>query len=126
MKVRSLFAILILLCVSSHGAAQAITGSIEGRVTDASGAVLPGVDVTVAREVFNNFVLDGIDNNDSGPAQIVVVPSIDAIQEFKVQTSNYSAEYGRSAGGLINVTTKSGSNSLHGSMYEFLRNSAMD
>jgi outer membrane receptor protein involved in Fe transport len=84
------------------------------------------VNVNGAREVFNNFVLDGIDNNDSGPAQIVVIPSIDAIQEFKVQTSNYSAEYGRSAGGLVNVTTKSGANTLHGSMYEFLRNSAMD
>src|SRR5215467_2836119 len=84
------------------------------------------VNVNGAREVFNNFVLDGIDNNDSGPAQIVIIPSIDAIQEFKVQTSNYSAEYGRSAGGLVNVTTKSGANTLHGSMYEFLRNSAMD
>src|SRR5215831_2287617 len=84
------------------------------------------VNVNGAREVFNNFVLDGIDNNDSGPAQIVVIPSIDAIQEFKVQTSNFSAEYGRSAGGLINVTTKSGSNNLHGTLYEFLRNSAMD
>ena len=84
------------------------------------------VNVNGAREVFNNFMLDGIDNNDSGPAQLVIVPSVDSIQEFKVQTSNYSAEYGRSAGGLINVSTKSGSNSFHGSAYEFLRNSAMD
>lgn len=84
------------------------------------------VNVNGAREVFNNFMLDGIDNNDSGPAQLVIVPSVDSIQEFKVQTSNYSAEYGRSAGGLINVSTKSGSNSFHGSVYEFLRNSAMD
>jgi hypothetical protein len=84
------------------------------------------VNVNGAREVFNNFMLDGIDNNDSGPAQLVIVPSVDSIQEFKVQTSNYSAEYGRSAGGLINVSTKSGSNGFHGSVYEFLRNSAMD
>ena len=84
------------------------------------------VSVNGAREAFNNFMYDGVDNNDPGPAQLIIIPNIDSIQEFKVQTSNFSAEYGKAAGGLINVTTKSGANAFHGSVFEFLRNSAMD
>jgi hypothetical protein len=84
------------------------------------------VNVNGAREEFNNFLLDGVDNNDVGNAQLIVVPGIDSIQEFKVQTSNYSAEYGRAAGGLVNVSTKAGDNSFHGSAYGFLRHSALD
>jgi hypothetical protein len=84
------------------------------------------VNVNGAREEFNNFLLDGIDNDDIGNAQLGIVPAIDSIQEFKVQTSNYSAEYGRSAGGLINVTTKSGTNDIHGTAYGFLRHSKLD
>ena len=84
------------------------------------------VSVNGAREVFNNFMLDGVDNNDAGPASIIISPSPDSIQEFKVQTNSTSAEYGRAVGGLINVTTKSGSNQYHGTVYEYLRNSAMD
>ena len=68
-----------------------------------------------AREEFNNFLLDGVDNNDIANAQLIVVPGIDSVQEFKVQTSSFSAEFGRAAGGLINVSTKSGSNQFHGS-----------
>ena len=71
-------------------------------------------------------MLDGVDNNDAGPASIIISPSPDSIQEFKVQTNSTSAEYGRAVGGLINVTTKSGSNQYHGTVYEYLRNSAMD
>ena len=84
------------------------------------------VSVNGAREVFNNFMLDGVDNNDAGPASIIISPSPDSIQEFKVQTNSTSAEYGRAVGGLINVTTKSGSNQYYGTVYEYLRNSAMD
>src|SRR5262249_7542210 len=84
------------------------------------------VNVNGAREEFNNFLLDGIDNDDIGNAQLGIVPGIDSIQEFKVQTSNYSAEYGRSAGGLVNVTTKSGTNDIHGTAYGFLRHSKFD
>src|SRR5262245_35215349 len=74
------------------------------------------VNVNGAREEFNLFLLDGVDNNDTGNSQLIVVPGIDSIQEFKVQTSAYSAEYGRSAGGLVNVSTKSGTNDLHGTV----------
>ncbi|MFN7943878.1 MAG: carboxypeptidase regulatory-like domain-containing protein [Blastocatellia bacterium] len=72
-----------------------------------------------------NFVLDGGENNDtftSAPGQKV---PLDAIQEFRVQTSNYTAEFGRGAGFVANVVTRSGSNQFHGSVYEFNRNAAL-
>lgn len=84
-----------------------------------------------ARSVQNSYLLDGVDNRnrimgfDKSSAQIVQ-PVIDAIQEFKVQTSTFSAEFGQAAGGVVNVTMKSGTNSLHGSLFEFLRNSDLD
>ncbi len=63
----------------------------------------------------------------SNPIQgIAAFPSVDAVQEFKVELDGYSAEFGRSGSGIINVILKSGTNQLHGSVYEFLRNSALD
>lgn len=79
-----------------------------------------------AREEFNNFLLDGVDNNDIANAQLIIVPGIDSVQEFKVQTSSFSAEFGRAAGGVINVTTKGGTNQYHGSAFEFVRNDIFD
>ena len=84
------------------------------------------VSINGAGEHSNNFLLDGVDNNDPLINQIVVPPSIDSIQEFKVQSSTYSAEFGRSAGGQFNYVTKSGTNSWHGSAYEFHRNAVLD
>ena len=78
------------------------------------------------REEYNNFLLDGIDNNDQGVSRYVLQPSVDAIQEFKIPTNNYSAEYGRSMGGQINVITKSGTNQWSGFAYEYLRNRQLD
>lgn len=79
-----------------------------------------------AREEFNNFTLDGVDNNDPYINRYVLQPSVDSIEEFKVLTNNYSAEYGRSAGAQLNVVTRDGTNTLHGSAYEFLRNRKLD
>ena len=95
----------------------------EGSQNTASGGA---VSINGAREQANNFLLDGIDNNDLLINQIVVPPSIDSIQEFKVQSSTYSAEFGRSAGGQFNYVTKSGTNSWHGSVYQFHRNAVLD
>ncbi len=83
-----------------------------------------------ARALENSYLLDGVDNRNwimgnTGSAQIVQ-PIIDSIQEFKVQTATFSAEFGQAAGGVVNVTTKSGTNGLHGDVFEFLRNSRMD
>jgi hypothetical protein len=73
-----------------------------------------------------DWLLDGNDNNELTAGGISILPSIDAIQEFKVLTYNYSAEWGTRAGPTVLVTTKSGSNQLHGSLFEFLRNTKLD
>src|ERR1700676_2568247 len=73
-----------------------------------------------------DWLLDGNDNNELTAGGISILSSIDSIQEFKVLTYNYSAEYGYRAGPTVLVTTKSGSNALHGSLYEFLRNTKLD
>ncbi len=86
--------------------------------------------ISGARPQQNNYRLDGISLNDyaNGAPGSVLGGSlgVDAIQEFSVLTSNYSAEYGKTSGGVINAVTRSGTNSFHGSAYEFLRNSALD
>jgi len=69
----------------------------------------------------NESFIRGIDNH----ARDALRPALEAIQEFKVQTSNFSAEYGASAGGVVSVVTKSGTNEIHGSVFDFLRNSAI-
>jgi hypothetical protein len=73
-----------------------------------------------------DWLLDGVDNNELTAGGIGIFSSIDDIQEFKVLTYNYSAEYGTRAGPTVLVTTKSGSNGFHGSLYEFLRNTSLD
>src|SRR5215469_15179541 len=83
------------------------------------------------RSLQNDYLLDGIDNNSHatsfrGDRVDVMLPSVDAVQEFKVQSNAYSAEYGHSAGAVVNVTIKNGTNQLHGAGWEFFRNDAMD
>src|SRR5947209_15015060 len=91
-----------------------------------------GVQITIsgARPQQNNYRLDGISINDysnGAPGSVVGLNlGVDAIQEFSVVTSNYSAEYGRTSGGVINAISRAGTNQFHGSAYEFLRNSALD
>ena len=68
------------------------------------------------------FLLDGADNNDFLGNNIIVSPNPDAVAEFKILTNNYSAEYGRTSGGIVNQVIKSGTNAFHGSAFEFLRN----
>ncbi len=79
----------------------------------------------------NNFIMDGVDNNSYGTSNQgfsnqVVQLSPDAVQEFKVQTNNYSAEYGRAGGAVINASMRSGVNRVHGSLYEYLRNTNLN
>ena len=85
-----------------------------------------GFNIAGQPEVNNNYILDGIDNSDEATMQPTVSPSVDGIQEFKVLTGVYPAEYGRYSGGQILITTKSGSNQIHGTAYEFNRTSALD
>ncbi len=84
------------------------------------------------RHSANDILLDGVDNNNrmfrgsSGRNGVNFIPSVDAVQEFKVKTNNFSAEYGRSAGYTVNATIKAGTNAFHGSLFEFLRNDILD
>src|SRR6202158_785478 len=90
-----------------------------------------GFSANGARSLQNNFLLDGVDNN-ANPGDVlnesafVIQPSVDAIAEFKVQTNSYSAEFGRGNGAILNAVIKSGTNQLHGDVYEFLRNDKLD
>ena len=74
----------------------------------------------------NSYLIDGIVNRNLWLSTLIMVPTVDSIQEFRVLTSNYSAEYGVAAGAITVVQTKSGSNNFHGSLYEFLRNDKLD
>jgi len=78
----------------------------------------------------NNYRLDGISFNDytnGAPGGVLgTITGVDAVQEFSVITTNYSAEYGKTSGGVVNAITRSGTNKFHGSAYEFIRNSALD
>ena len=85
-----------------------------------------GMNIAGSSEVSNQYILDGVDNNDETTNQPLHQPVLDAVQEFRVLTGTYSAEYGRQAGGQIIVTTKSGANDFHGSAWEFHRNSPLD
>jgi hypothetical protein len=90
-----------------------------------------GFSANGARSLQNNFLLDGIDNNANlgdvlNGAAYVVQPAVDAIAEFKVQTNSYSAEFGRGNGAIMNAVIKSGTNQIHGDVWEFLRNEKLD
>jgi len=79
----------------------------------------------------NNYLLDGIDNNSNAVdflngTNFIVLPPVDAVEEFKVQTGEFSAQLGRSAGAVLNASIKSGTNSIHGAVWEFLRNDKLD
>jgi hypothetical protein len=83
------------------------------------------------RPAQNNYLLDGIDNNSDtvdflNGTNFVVLPPVDAIDEFRVETSGYSAQFGRSGAAVLNATIKSGTNELHGALWEYLRNDKFD
>ncbi|HYE15478.1 MAG TPA: TonB-dependent receptor [Pyrinomonadaceae bacterium] len=93
----------------------------------ASSSRLGGITVNGQRERNNNFLVDGIDNNDADVPGIpggISTPNIDATQEFRVITNNFTAEYGRNTGAIVNVATKSGTNDLHGAAYIYYRSDA--
>jgi len=102
-----------------------------GAVETANGARFSTFSAAGQRAPQNNFMLDGIDNNNvqlaaQGRQAETVQPSVDAIQEFKISTNSFSAEYGRATGAVVNASIKSGSNTFHGTAFEFLRNEKLD
>jgi hypothetical protein len=120
------FVTLALLTPGVNGAGSSVGGTIMSgtRPDDRR----PGTEIfsNGNRENSNNFLYDGVDNNDRLTLSIVLRPGVDAIREFKVQTNLYSADLGRNSGAVVDVVSKSGTNDIHGSVFEFLRNSAMD
>src|SRR5215813_11814748 len=84
-----------------------------------------GISIGGTRSEQNSFQLDGVSNSDQWDNNISFSPSVDAIQEFKIEVNNYAAEFGKGAGGQISVVTKSGANEYHGSANEFHRNNAV-
>ena len=104
--------------------APGVAPPVQGSELSSFGAF--SMDAGGGREEYNNYLLDGVDNNDPYVNRYVVEPPVDSIQEFKVATNSYSAEYGRSAAGQVNVITRQGSNEFHGSVYEYLRNRVFD
>jgi hypothetical protein len=127
---------------------EAVTLPLNGRSYADLSTLVPGVrkslletlsapprdasyNVNGQNSMTNNFQLDGIDNNayqtaNQGFSNEAVIPSPDAVQEFKVQTDNYSAEYGRAGGAIINATIRSGTNNFHGVVYDYLRNTDLN
>jgi hypothetical protein len=100
------------------------TGQDEGLVGVAGNV---GYSINGGRTEYNNWELDGGDNMDNGSnTTLNVYPSLDSIAEFKVLTSNYGAQYGRNGSGTVEVETKSGTSTFHGSAYEFVRNDAFN
>jgi hypothetical protein len=85
-----------------------------------------GINIAGASEISNEFTINGVYNNDIATAQPSFRPSVEVIQEFQLLTGVYSAQYGQMSGGQMTIITKSGSNTLHGSAYEFIRNQVTD
>jgi Carboxypeptidase regulatory-like domain/TonB-dependent Receptor Plug Domain/TonB dependent receptor len=103
--------------------AQLVPGVYQRPAEDDQGQ---GLAVAGTRTDSTNFILDGVNNRSDRNGGIGVNTSVDSIREFKVSTSSYSAEFGRTAGGQINVVSKSGTNNFHGSAFEYVRNDRFD
>ena len=114
-----------------------LTPGVNGLGYSASGTIMggsrpddrrPGSNIfsNGNREGSNNFLYDGVDDNERLTLSITLRPAVEAVQEFKIQTNLYSADVGRNSGAVVDVITKSGTNTLHGSLFEFIRNSAVD
>ncbi len=108
---------LALLAPGTAPAAPGSAGSVRGDFAFSANG---------AREDSNNFLLDGVYNLDPKLNSFGVRPPVDGIQEFEISTSTYDASFGRNAGAQVNVISKSGTNRLHGTLYEFHRNAAVD
>ncbi len=100
---------------------------VGATVLNPSGTLNPGnLSVNGQRETANYFSVNGSDAEEDVNAGTAIIPNLDAIAEFRIITSNFDAEYGEFSGGQISVVTKSGSNSLHGNAFDFLRNTDLD
>jgi hypothetical protein len=100
--------------------------TVPGVIANAQGGAGSFASINGARADSTNFMIDGFDDRNVRGAAAQLRPNIDALQEFKMETSGYSAEYGKMAGGILNMTLRSGSNDFHGSLFEYFRNDFFD
>ncbi len=100
---------------------EAVTSPQGSHLGARGGVVIAGMD-----EHYQSFYIDGVDNVDTIIRNFAYRPSIDAIEEFKVQSTGYAAEFGRNAGAVVNVTTRSGTNEFHGAIFDYHRNKALN
>lgn len=122
------------LALLQPGTSLVTTQNALDNLSNATGRAFKGFgaqnSINGARPPMNNYRQDGIsisDYTNGAPSNVIgETPGVDSVQEFSVLTSNYSAEYGNTAGGVINAITRSGTNGIHGSAYEFIRNNALD
>src|SRR6185295_15961809 len=114
---------------------KVVTLPLDGRnfiplIALSPGVMLPPAStlprINGSRPRVSEYIYDGISVLQPEPGQVAYYPIVDAIEEFRVDTNSYSAEYGRSNGGVIMVNQKSGSNTLHGTLFEFFRNEALN
>lgn len=113
--------------------AQIVPGANEGPGNGLTSGARPddrrqtsSISANGQSEILNDELVDGLDNNDRIIGTIGIRPSVESIREINIQTNTYTAEAGRTAGAVVNVITKSGSNAFHGSAYEFFRNDVLD
>jgi len=99
---------------------------VPGVLPKAEGGQGSAMNINGARATNTNFYVDGFNNRNARGAAAQIRPNIDALQEFKMQVSGYSAEYGRFAGGILNMALRSGTNNFHGSLFYYLRNDIFD
>src|SRR5437667_409193 len=139
--MRAVLAALLVLIIAPKGFGQITSATISGTVKDQTQAILPGVDVVVKNGGTklningmsfrsNSYLLDGANMRGyAGTATVSAAETtlgVETIQEFRVVTNAYSADYGRAMGGVISLVTKAGTNTLHGSGFEFFRDSKFD
>jgi hypothetical protein len=120
---RNFVTLVDLVPGANEGAGNGLSsgGRPDDRRTNAAGLSVNGQDDTL-----NNWVVDGVDNNERVIGTIGIKPNIEGIQEITIQTNSYAPEAGRTAGGVINLVTRSGTNQFHGSVYEYFRNDIFD
>src|SRR5580692_10940228 len=120
---RNFVQLVALVPGANQGSGNSLSsgGRPDDRRTNAAGLSVNGQD-----ESLNNWVVDGVDDNERVIGSIGVKPNIEGIQEITIETNSYAPEAGRTAGGVINIVTRSGTNQFHGSVYEYFRNDALD
>jgi Carboxypeptidase regulatory-like domain len=99
-----------------------VPGTPDSRISDRGGAI----NVNGMRDSMNSYWLDGMDDTAIGVGQFTVIPPLDSVEEFRMETGSYDAKFGAHAGAQVNIVTRSGSNKIHGSLHEFFRNTNLD